>query len=98
MTAGLSRRATSAREWTDTHPDPEVAGLERELLESVNALGIGPGGTGGGTTALAVKIMMAYTHTAIAPVPVNFHCRVGRRVGIRVYRDGHVERPFWREV
>ncbi len=96
VAARLSRRAISTREWTYAHPDPEIARLEEELLEAVNALGVGPGGTGGRTTALAVKIMMSYTHTAIAPVAVNFHCWVGRRAGVRIYEDGRVERLFWR--
>lgn len=94
--AKMSRKAVSVREWTDTNPDPLLADLEKELLESINALGNGPGGTGGRTTALAVKIMMGYTHTAIAPVAVNFHCWVGRRAGVRVYRDGRTEFLFWR--
>lgn len=97
VAAKLSRRAISTRDWRDANPDPELAALERELLHSVNALGVGPGGTGGRTTALTVKVMTAYTHTAIAPVAVNFHCWVGRRAGIRVYRDGRVEHLFWRE-
>jgi fumarate hydratase subunit alpha len=43
------------------------------------------------TTALAVKIGMAYTHTAICPVAVNFHCWVGRRAGFKFFSDGKAE-------
>jgi len=96
VAARLSRRAVSVREWDDTNPDPMLAELEEELLESINSTGIGPGGTGGRTTALGVKVLMAYTHTAIAPVAVNFHCWVARRAGVRVYDDGRIERLFWR--
>lgn len=96
VAARLSRRAVSVRAWDDVNPDPMLAELEAELLDTINRSGIGPGGTGGGTTTLAVKLQMAYTHTAIAPVAVNFHCWVARRAGVRVYDDGRVEKLFWR--
>ena len=89
--ARLSRRAVSIREWTDANPDPELAELERRLLEAVNSLGIGPGGIGGNTTALTVKVEMAYTHTAICPIAINFHCWVARRCGARIYHDGSIQ-------
>jgi fumarate hydratase subunit alpha len=89
--ATLSRRAISTRRWDDRNPDPEMDRMEQELLAKINQLGIGPGGVGGKTTALAVKIGMAYTHTAICPVAVNFHCWVGRRFGFKFYKDGKVE-------
>jgi fumarate hydratase subunit alpha len=56
--------------------------MEEEILGMINQLGIGPGGVGGKTTALAVKIESSYTHTAICPVAVNFHGWVARRGGI----------------
>jgi fumarate hydratase subunit alpha len=65
--------------------------MEQEVKARINQLGIGPGGVGGKTTALAVKIGLAYTHTAICPVAVNFHCWVGRRFGFRFYSDGKME-------
>ncbi len=89
--ARLSRRAISTRRWDDHNPDPDLDRLEQELLGKINQLGIGPGGVGGRTTALAVKIAIAYTHTAICPVAVNFHCWVGRRFGFKFFRDGRVE-------
>lgn len=92
----LSRRAVSVRRWDDINPDPLLADLEGELLEKINNTGIGPGGTGGKTTALGVKILIAYTHTAIAPVAINFHCWTARKAGIRVYEDGRIEKLFWR--
>jgi len=54
------------------------ADLERELLERINALGIGPQGFGGRTTALAVNIERAPTHIAGLPVAVNINCHVTR--------------------
>lgn len=59
-------------------PDPEVAGLERELLEKVNALGIGPEGFGGAVTALAVHVETFPTHIAQLPVAVNLQCHANR--------------------
>ena len=38
------------------------------------------------------ECMRAHTHTAIAPVAINFHCWVARRAGIRIYDDGRVEK------
>ena len=90
----LSREAISTRDWRDTNPDPMLADLESELLESINKLGIGPAGIGGDTTTLAVKIAHAATHTAICPITINFHCWVARRFGLRIFPDGHVERLF----
>jgi fumarate hydratase subunit alpha len=89
--AKLSRMAISTRKWDDRNPDPELDRMERELKDRINQLGIGPGGAGGKTTALAVKIGLAYTHTAICPVAVNFHCWVGRRFGFRFFADGRME-------
>ena len=59
---------------------PFYAQLEEELLESVNALGIGPQGFGGRTTALAVNIEQCPTHIAGLPVAVNINCHVTRHM------------------
>lgn len=88
----LSRAAISTRKWTDTNPDPLLARLEEELKDRINSLGMGAAGTGGDTGCLAVKIGRAATHTAIAPVAINFHCWVARRAGVRIYDDGRVEK------
>ena len=58
--------------------NPFYAALEDELLEKVNALGIGPQGFGGKTTALAVNIEYLPTHIAGLPVAVNLNCHVTR--------------------
>ena len=60
------------------NPDPYYADLEKELLERINALGIGPQGFGGRTTALAVNIEKCPTHIAGLPVAVNINCHVTR--------------------
>ena len=59
---------------------PWVADLEKEMLEKINGLGIGPGGLGGSTTALAVNINTYATHIAGLPVAVNIYCHVNRHV------------------
>lgn len=59
---------------------PYICELEREMLENINALGIGPGGLGGNITALAVKINTYPTHIAGLPVAVNICCHVNRHV------------------
>ena len=63
------------------HSDiPYVKELEKEMLEKVNKLGIGPGGLGGTTTALAVNINTYPTHIAGLPVAINICCHVNRHV------------------
>lgn len=57
-----------------------VADLEKEMLEKINKLGIGPGGLGGSTTALAVNINTYPTHIAGLPVAVNICCHVNRHI------------------
>lgn len=59
---------------------PYVKDMEIELLEKINKLGIGPGGLGGTTTALAVNINTYPTHIAGLPVAVNICCHVNRHV------------------
>jgi len=58
--------------------NPFYAALEEELLEKINALGIGPQGFGGKTTALCVNILSCPTHIAGLPVAVNINCHVTR--------------------
>ncbi len=61
-----------------SNPDPYYADMERELLERINRLGIGPQGLGGRTTALKVNILTYPTHIAGLPVAVNISCHVTR--------------------
>ena len=57
-----------------------VAEMEEEMLNKINSLGIGPGGLGGSTTALAVNINTYPTHIAGLPVAINICCHVNRHV------------------
>lgn len=59
---------------------PYVRELEEEMLTKINQLGIGPGGLGGTTTALAVNINTYATHIAGLPVAVNICCHVNRHI------------------
>ncbi len=58
--------------------DEHIAEMEKELLERINKLEIGPGGLGGKTTALGVNIETFATHIAGLPVAVNICCHVNR--------------------
>ena len=63
----------------EPNPDEYYAALESELLDKINALGIGPQGFGGKTTALALLIEAMPTHVAGLPVAVNISCHATRR-------------------
>jgi tartrate/fumarate subfamily iron-sulfur-dependent hydro-lyase alpha chain len=71
--AGLSKRAL-LRPVGSVNPDPQAAALEARLLAAVNDTGIGPAGTGGDTTALAVHVMTAPCHIAALPLAINLGC------------------------
>ena len=73
----LAKRAL-LRELDVPNGNPFYAALEEELLEKINALGIGPQGFGGRTTALAVRIETLPTHIAGLPCAVNINCHVAR--------------------
>ena len=73
----LSKQAMM-REIGSHHPDSRYADLETELLEMINATGIGPAGYGGKTTALSLNIETHPTHIAGMPVAVSICCHVAR--------------------
>lgn len=77
--AVLSKMAL-ARDLDDVNPNKDYRALEKELLDKINRLGIGPQGFGGDTTALAVKIEHYPTHIAGLPVAVNICCHVARHL------------------
>jgi len=77
MVTVLAKKAL-LRDVGSVHPDPRVAGMEAELLERINALGIGPQGLGGTTTALAVFIEEMPCHIASMPMAVNVQCHAQR--------------------
>jgi fumarate hydratase subunit alpha len=72
----LAKKAV-LREVGSSNPHPEYAELEKELLEEINKLGIGPQGFGGRTTALAVNVEFAPCHIASLPVACNLNCHAG---------------------
>ena len=82
--AALLAKKALLRPIGSTNPDPLYAGLEAELLQSINALGIGPQGFGGGTTALGLAIEQYPTHVAGLPVAVNISCHATRRASAEV--------------
>lgn len=73
------------------HPEPEVAALEAELEELINASGVGPMGLGGKTTVLAVHAEYAHRHPASLPLGIVVQCWAHRRATVRVRSDGTVE-------
>ena len=79
--AALAKHAL-LRPLNESNPDPWYAALERQWLEEINALGIGPQGFGGKTTALGLAIETAPTHVAGLPVAVNISCHVTRRASM----------------
>lgn len=76
--AVLLAKEALVRSLGEPNPDSEVADLERELLQRINALGIGPQGFGGRTTALAVHVEVFPCHIASLPVAVNIQCHSAR--------------------
>lgn len=81
--AGLAKKAL-LREIGSASADPRAAEFESELLALVNATGIGPGGLGGDTTALAVHLATAPCHIAALPVAVNLGCSAVRSASVEV--------------
>jgi fumarate hydratase subunit alpha len=73
----MAKRAL-LRKVGEPSPDAETAALEREILQKVNSLGIGPMGYGGRITALAVHVESFPTHIASLPVAVNLQCHCAR--------------------
>jgi fumarate hydratase subunit alpha len=76
--AMLLAKKALLRKLAQPNPDPEVAELEKEILNRVNALGIGPLGFGGRTTALAVHAEVMPAHIGSLPVAVNLQCHSAR--------------------
>ncbi len=80
---GLAKRAL-LREIGSVPKDDRVGAMEAELLDAVNATGIGPAGLGGDTTALAVHLVTAPCHIAALPVAVNMGCCAVRSAVVEV--------------
>ena len=74
----LMAKHALTRDLDEESPVPYIRDLEKEMLEKINCLGIGPGGLGGVITAMAVNIETYPTHIAGLPVAVNICCHVNR--------------------
>ena len=80
--AAIMAKQATTLPLSGSNPDPRYKALEDGLLRAVNALGIGPGGTGGVTTALKVHILQAPTHIAGLPVAINICCHAARHASV----------------
>ena len=87
----LTAKRQLLRPLDDAAPEPELAALERRVLEEANALGIGPMGMGGVTTLLGVKIAARTRLPASYFVTVAYLCWACRRRGLRVPTDGPLQ-------
>ena len=76
--AALLAKKAIMRPIDSSHPDPFYADLEKEMLEKINELGIGPQGFGGKTTAIGLNIETLPTHIAGMPCAININCHVTR--------------------
>ena len=76
--AALIAKEALLRPLGDPNPDPELAGMEEDILGRINELGIGPGGLGGRVTCLAVHVDMHPCHIASLPVGININCHAHR--------------------
>ena len=83
----LAKRAAT-RPLGSVCADPEGAKLEAALASAVNALGVGPQGLGGDSTAFAVHIEIAATHITMNPVAVNMQCHSARRARATLSAQG----------
>jgi fumarate hydratase subunit alpha len=83
MAALLAKKAL-LRQLGSQNPNPELATLEQELYDEINALGIGPQGLGGRITSLAVHVNMMECHIASLPVAVNIQCHAARHKEIEL--------------
>ena len=82
--AALLAKKALTRPSGEPNPDPEIAKLEEELLDAINATGIGPAGYGGTVTALAVHVESFPTHIAAFPVAVNLDCHSHRTSSVEL--------------
>jgi fumarate hydratase subunit alpha len=86
----LAKKALFRNPIGSHHPDPLVAELEDRIFKAVNSTGIGPMGTGGETTVLAVHVEISGSHTAVVPVGITFQCWAARYSKAVIYNNGEV--------
>ena len=93
VASALAKEASCFRLVGSSNPDPQVAQLEKDLLDLINQTGIGPQGLGGQTTAMACHIEWAHTHISQLPVAVNMQCWRGERAVAVIDGEGNVNYP-----
>src|SRR5215213_8782646 len=93
VAAALAKEASCFRLVGSANADPQVAQIEKELLDLINQTGIGPQGLGGAVTAMAVNIEWAHTHISQLPVAVNMQCWRGERACAVIDAGGNVSYP-----
>ena len=81
--AFLAKKAL-LRKTGEPNPDPRYAELEAEILEKINATGVGPQGLGGSVTTLAVHIEFFPCHIASLPVAINVNCHAARHAEVEL--------------
>jgi fumarate hydratase subunit alpha/L(+)-tartrate dehydratase alpha subunit len=86
----MAKEAAVLRPIGHRHPEKEIAEYERNLMDAVNSLGIGPMGTGGSPTVLAVNVEYAVVHTGALPVGVNIQCAIARRCVAQLNGSGEL--------
>jgi len=82
--SALLAKEAVMRPINDQSPDPIARKLEKDLLEEINKLGVGPLGFGGTQTALAVKVNVYPCHIASLPVAINIQCHASRHKKITI--------------
>ena len=82
--AALLAKKALLRKVGAPHEEAEYAELEKDILEKINASGVGPQGLGGDTTALAVHVNYHPCHIASLPVAVNINCHAARHAGFEI--------------
>ena len=86
----IAKKAATLVPLGSSNGDPDISKLEKELLVSLRELGLGPMGSRGVNTVLALKIKVAVTHTAALPVAVNAQCSICRRHKAIIRENGEV--------
>jgi fumarate hydratase subunit alpha len=82
--AAILAKKALLRPLDDRHADADLADKEAELLERINALGLGPMGLGGKCTCLGVKILASPCHIASLPLAVNIQCHSSRHAQVEI--------------
>jgi len=94
----LAKEAAVLRLIGSQHPEPMIAEIEKDLTTAINQLGIGPMGSGGATSVLAVNVEYSLTHLAGIAVAMSTNCWVARRATVKIDADGTTEEldnPNW---